>query len=404
MAELVFVGDLILDAPDPASYFSSCREAIAGDLAVAQVEWPHTTRGQVCALEVPAPGAPPENLAALPELGFAVATVASNHTFDQGPFGVLDTITELRRLGLATTGAGMTLAEARRPAVVEAGGLRIGVLAYNAVGPRESWATGVKAGTAFVRISQHYEVEGASPGSPPTEFTSPDYETLEAMQADIRGLRASVDVSPSASTRASRSRAPSSRSTSGRSRGAAIDAGADVVVGHHAHILKGVEVYRDRPIYHGLNHFVVAYSEQSSPASAGAAARRPVPGRSPIFKQIGEPDRSVLNFPYRREARHTMIARVSVDRDGVVSAGFVPCWIDERARPVAHGDDEQGRDDRRLRRRDHRRGRARHAASVAGRAGRVLRARLDGPDARPAVEQQPARRSPTRRRTRRAGS
>ncbi len=344
MVELVFVGDLILDAPDPASYFEHCREAIAGDVAVAQVEWPHTTRGQVCALEVPAPGAPPENLAALAELGFGVATVASNHTFDQGPFGVLDTVTELRRLGLATTGAGMTLPEARRPAVVEAHGLRVGVLAYNAVGPRESWATGVKAGTAFVRISQHYEVEGASPGSPPTEFTSPEYETLEAMQADVRELRASVDLVAVAFHKGvAFTRAQLAQYERPLAR-AAIDAGADVVVGHHAHILKGVEVYRDRPIYHGLNHFVVAYTEQSSPASAGAAARRPVPGRSPIFKQIGEPDRSVLNFPYRREARHTMVARVTVDRRGVVSAGFVPCWIDEQARPVAHSDDEQGRE------------------------------------------------------------
>ena len=92
MAELVFVGDLILDAPDPVSYFARCREAIAGDVAVAQVEWPHTDRGQVCALEVPAPGAPPANLTALRELGFGIATLASNHTFDQGPYGVLDTI------------------------------------------------------------------------------------------------------------------------------------------------------------------------------------------------------------------------------------------------------------------------------------------------------------------------
>ena len=35
---------------------------------------------------------------------------------------------------------------------------------------------------------------------------------------------------------------------------------------------------------------------------------------------------------------------MSVDAEGVVPAGFVPCWIDEQARPVAHGDDEQGRE------------------------------------------------------------
>jgi len=51
----------------------------------------------------------------------------------------------------------------------------------------------------------------------------------------------------------------------------------------------------------------------------------------------------VKNFPYARESRHTMVARVAVDATGVLEASFIPCWIDEGARPVAHGDDERGR-------------------------------------------------------------
>ncbi len=339
--ELVFVGDLILDAPDPGSFFAACLDAIAGDVAVAQVEWPHTNRGQVCAFEVPAPAAPPENLAALAGLGFKVATLASNHTFDQGPYGVGDTIEELRRLGLETAGAGATLAEARRPAIVEADGITVGVLSYNAVGPRESWATSVKAGAAYVRISQYYENEIASPGSPPTEFTAPDYDSLAAMEQDIRALAAEVDVvavvlhKGLAFVRAALAQyeRPLAR--------AAIDAGADVVVGHHAHMLRGVEVYRDRPIYHGINHFVTAYSPRSSPASADGAAARPAPPRAPVFAHLAAPDNRVVNFPFPAEARHTMVARVSVDRQGVVAAGFVPCWIDEQARPVALAGDAQ---------------------------------------------------------------
>jgi poly-gamma-glutamate capsule biosynthesis protein CapA/YwtB (metallophosphatase superfamily) len=113
VTEVTFVGDLILHARDPMSYFTECRSALTADVTVGQVEWPHTGRGQVCAFEVPAPAAPSENLAALAELGFMVATTASNHTFDQGPDGVADTVDELRRLGIATTGSGMTLARAR---------------------------------------------------------------------------------------------------------------------------------------------------------------------------------------------------------------------------------------------------------------------------------------------------
>jgi poly-gamma-glutamate synthesis protein (capsule biosynthesis protein) len=343
LLEIAFVGDLILHAPDALGFFACCREALRADVAVAQVEWPHTRRGFVCALEVPAPAAPPENLAALAELGFAVATVASNHTFDQGPHGVEDTLAELRRLGLRTTGAGMTLEEARRPAVVERGGLRIGFLAYNAVGPRESWATSVKAGAAYVRITQHYEVELASPGALATEFTAPDYDSLEAMQEDIRQLKREVDVvCVSLHKGIGFVRAQLAQYERPLAR-AAVDAGADVVVGHHAHILRGVEVYRGRPIFHGINHFVTAYDPSSNPAGPEAPRNRPLPKRSPILQQLTDPDRAVRNFPYRREARHTLVARVAVDAEGVREASFVPCWIDEEARPVAHGDDEQGR-------------------------------------------------------------
>jgi poly-gamma-glutamate synthesis protein (capsule biosynthesis protein) len=341
--EIAFVGDLILHAPGSAGFFARCRDAIRADIAVAQVEWPHTTRGLVCALEVPAPAAPPENLAALAELGFAVATLASNHTFDQGPHGVLDTVAELRRLGLATTGAGATLEEARQPAIVERGGLRLGFLAYNAVGPRESWATTVKAGVAYVRITEHYEVELASPGALATEFTAPDYDSLAHLQDDVERLKAQVDVvAVTFHKGVGFVRAQLAQYERPLAR-AAIDAGADIVVGHHAHILRGVEVYRGRPIFHGVNHFVTAYEPSSNPAGADAPRNRPFPTRSPIRQQLGTPDRDVVNFPYARESRHTMVARVAVDADGVCEASFVPCWIDEQARPVAHGDDEQGR-------------------------------------------------------------
>lgn len=341
--EIAFVGDLILHAPGSTGYFARCRDAVRAGVAVAQVEWPHTDRGLVCALEVPAPAAPPENLAALAELGFDVATLASNHTFDQGPHGVLDTVAELGRLGIATTGAGATLEEARQPAIVECDGLKLGFLAYNAVGPRESWATTVKAGAAYVRITEHYEVELASPGALATEYTAPDFDSLAELQDDVERLKARVDVvAVTLHKGIGFVRAQLAQYERPLAR-AAIDAGADVVVGHHAHILRGVEVYRGRPIFHGINHFVTAYEPSSNPAGTDAPSNRPFPKRSPIRQQLGTPDRDVVNFPYARESRHTMVARVAVDADGVREASFVPCWIDEQARPVAHGEDDQGR-------------------------------------------------------------
>jgi poly-gamma-glutamate capsule biosynthesis protein CapA/YwtB (metallophosphatase superfamily) len=337
-----YVGDLILGASGADRYFELARDALRRyDVTVAHVEWPHTHRGAYCAVEYPAPAAPPENLAALAACGVDVATLAGNHTFDQGPNGVQDTLSELHRLGIATTGAGMNLAEARRPAVVRLDGLSVGFLSYNAVGPRESWATPLKAGAAWVNVLSHYELEMASPGSQPTEYTFVEQSSLEDMQADVEELAKAVDlVSVSFHKGMGFVHAELAQYERALAR-AAIDAGAHVVVGHHAHILRGVEVYKGRPIFHGLNHFVTAYEPRSNPRSE--ATNRPFFGRrSPILRGV-EPDRTVKNWPYSRESRHTMIARVTVDEHLVLGAGFQPAYIDEEARPQVVGDDPLGR-------------------------------------------------------------
>lgn len=338
--ELLFVGDLMLSAPDPGRYFDHVRDILAAaDVAIGHLEWPHTDRGQVCVVDIPAPANPVSYLDAVAGCGFQVMTLAGNHMFDQGPYGVLDSVAGLRERGIVPVGAGATVDEARAPAIVERDGLRLGFLSYNAVGPRESWATSVKAGVAPVRVHNHYELDIASPGSTPTEHTSLDQESEAAMRADIAALRSKVDVVCVSfhkgmgflRARLAQYERPLVH--------AAVDAGADVVVGHHAHILKGVEVYRDRPVFHGINHFVPAYTEHSDPLSPRAS--RPRPKHAPSL-DFFLPDPGTAPFPFPRESRHTMIARVVVDGGGVREAGFVPCYIGDDARPVPHGDDADG--------------------------------------------------------------
>jgi poly-gamma-glutamate synthesis protein (capsule biosynthesis protein) len=330
--DVLFVGDLMLSAPDPARFFAPSREILAGaDIAVGHLEWPHTERGQVCVVDIPAPANPPGHLDAVADAGFDVVTMAGNHMFDQGPYGVADSIAAVRARGMEPVGAGMTVEEARRPAVVSRDGLTFGFLSYNAVGPRESWATPVKAGVAPVRVINHYELDVASPGSAPAEFTSLDQETEEAMRADIAALAAVVDV-VCVSVHKGMGFVHAKLATYERPLArAAVDAGADVVIGHHAHILRGVEVYRGRPIFHGINHFVPAYTAETDPL--GSHGTRPRPRNAPSL-DFFTPDPGRAPFPFPRDSRHTMIARVTVDRDGVVEAGFVPCQLDTDAIPV----------------------------------------------------------------------
>jgi Bacterial capsule synthesis protein PGA_cap len=299
---------------------------------IGHVEVPHSTADVQISTDVPAPPADPAGLAAPGEAGFHVVTLAGNHIYDVGDVGVADTIKYAREAGLATVGAGVTLAEAKRPAIVERGGLRLGVLSYNLVGPRESWATSTKAGCAYVKVLTHYELDHASPGGPPNIYTFADPAGLDAMAADIAALAAEVDVvlvsmhkgvghTPAVLAMYER---PVAR--------AAIDAGAHAVFGHHAHIMRGIEVYRGAPIFHGLGNFVTVTrvltpTGNDNPERAAWARKR-------VQLYGFAPDPAMPFYPFHPESRNTVIAVCRFDRDGLVSAGFVPCWIDGAGRPT----------------------------------------------------------------------
>ncbi len=333
---LLLLGDLILDEPDPDSFFAPSRALLGeADLVVGHVEVPHTSRGVPSSVDIPAPPADPDHLAALARAGVDVATLAGNHIFDSGPAGIEDTIAELRRLGIATAGAGMNIDEARAPAIVEADGLRVGVLSYNCVGPRESRATSRKAGCAALDVLTHYELDYAGPGGPPRIYTFVTPESLEVLRGDVLALREVVDVVVVAFHKGIGHLpvvVPAYERELART---AIDCGADVVVGHHAHILRGIELYRGKPVFHGLGNFV-AVTHALTPSGGGAdelaawsQRRRELFGFAP--------DRAMPFYPFHPESRNTMVADCRISADGEIEAGFVPCWIDDQGRPVPVG-------------------------------------------------------------------
>lgn len=329
---LLMVGDLILDEPHPDAFFDPSRAVLQrGDVVIGHVEVPHTRRGSESSTDIPAPPADPAHLQALARAGFHVATLAGNHIADAGPLGITDTVETLRGLGLATTGAGDNLAAARTPAIVERSGRRVGVLSYNCVGPRESWATSKKAGCAYVKVLTHYELDHASPGGPPTIYTFAAPESLQSMADDIALLRARVDTVVVALHKGVGHTPARIEMYETAASHAAVDAGADIVIGHHAHIMRGIELYRGRPIYHGLGNFVcvtraLSMAGNHSPERLAWARRR---------EQLYgfAPDPAMPTYPFHPESRHTAIARCTVAEDGTLEAGFVPCWIDAQARP-----------------------------------------------------------------------
>lgn len=338
---LLLVGDLILDEPAPDRLFDRARATLErADVLAGHVEVPHTARGRESSLDVPAPPSDPANLHALRRAGFHVATLAGNHIADAGPEGIEDTVAELRTLGIQTTGAGAHLADAHGPAIVERDGVRFGFLSYNCVGPRESWATSAKPGCAFVKVLTHYELDYATPGGPPTIYTFADPVTQERMAHDIATLRTQVDV-VTVALHKGLGHTPATLAMYERPLSkAAIDAGADVVVGHHAHILQGIEVYRGKPIFHGLGNFVTVTRALSVDANASPERLAWAKKRRKLFGF--EPDPAYPTYPFHPEAKNAMIGWCEVGPSGVIRAGFHPCWIHPDGDPEVLGASGRG--------------------------------------------------------------
>jgi poly-gamma-glutamate capsule biosynthesis protein CapA/YwtB (metallophosphatase superfamily) len=339
---IMATGDLVLDEPNAPFFFEPSRELLrSADLTIGQIEVPHSYSTETASVDVPAPPADPENLKAAADAGIAIATLAGNHVYDCGPQGIAETIQFSTEAGMLTTGAGMTLAEARTPAIVERGGQRIGVLDYNCVGPRESWATSKKPGAAFVKVLTHYELDSANPGGPPSIYSFCDPASLEAMRSDIRSLSADVDVVIVALHKGIGHMPAEIAAYEYEVSHAAIDSGASAVIAHHAHIMRGIEIYNGKPIFHGLGNFVtvtmaLSSGDDNSPERQAWAKRRK--------KLFGfSPDPSMPTYAFHPESRNTAVAVIRVDASGEVTAGFVPCWIDQDARPIPLADTADGR-------------------------------------------------------------
>jgi len=339
---IMAVGDLILDEPEAERFFDLSAPVLrTGDVVVGQVEVPYTIRGVERSSDVPAPASDPRNLSALASAGFNVATLAGNHIYDAGETGVRDTIDHLADLGIPAVGAGMSIDEARRPVVLERKGIRFGFLSYNCVGPKDSWATRNKAGCAYVHILTHYELDHATPGGPPSIYTFAEPQSLEAMEDDIQNLRPLCDVLIVALHKGIGHIPAKLAMYEKQVSRAAIEAGADMILGHHAHILRGIDLYKGKPVFHGLGNFVtvtraLSPDENSSPERQEWAKRR-----KELFGF--EPDPECPIFPFHPEARHTIIAKCTVDGRTISRISYIPCLINKQGQPEALGNDERGR-------------------------------------------------------------
>jgi poly-gamma-glutamate synthesis protein (capsule biosynthesis protein) len=199
---------------------------------------------------------PPEVIQALTLAGFDGLTVATNHVFDCGQAscgtkGFLRTLELLDGAGIAHVGGGRTLEEALAPAIFEVRGVRIGVLGFDDVAAMDLEATDTAPGTAPLDDDYREEREAGEPA-----FYRPASELgLQRFTAAIRALRARADVViVQVQSGTEDTHDPTGRSI--KALRAAIDAGADLVIGNQAHWPQAIETRGNGYIAYALGNFI----------------------------------------------------------------------------------------------------------------------------------------------------
>jgi poly-gamma-glutamate capsule biosynthesis protein CapA/YwtB (metallophosphatase superfamily) len=249
--KLALVGDVMLgrgvaaeiERRRPESFWGDLLPALTGsDLVVANLEcalthhatpwtrWPKVFHFR----------APPQAVPVLQAAGVRLVSLANNHVLDYEVEGLLDTLRVLDEAGIAHAGAGKELPQARNPAVVEAAGLRVGMLAFTDNEP--GWAAGARRpGTNYLEIRPD-----------PRHLGVVELSANQAREQGAQFVILSLHWGPNMVQRP-----PAHFRRFAR---AAVERGVDLVYGHSAHVFQGVGVHAGRPILYDTGDFVDDYA------------------------------------------------------------------------------------------------------------------------------------------------
>ncbi len=232
------VGDIMLGhraAPflakeGPDYYFLNVLPVLRqASFVVGNLECPLSERGAAVESKKFTLRAAPGAVRALQAAGVRVATLANNHMMDFGPLALEDTLATLGENGILASGAGMDLDDARAPALLKVGGRTIAFLSYSLTFPLEFYASRGRPGTA------------------------PGYK--DYVRADIEAVRPKADLVV-VSFHWGAELMPAAKDYQQALGRSAIDWGADLVLGHHPHVLQELELYKGRLIAYSLGNFV----------------------------------------------------------------------------------------------------------------------------------------------------
>ncbi len=257
----IFIQETLPQTPELAGIRGCLGEA---DIAFGNLEAPVSERGEPTDKWINM-RMPPALLDDVVALGFDIVTLANNHMWDFGEVAFRDTLSHLGERELGHVGAGENLDAAWRAEIVSLGETKVAFLgATSTLGPGSAAAAN-RPGVAPIRVSEAYHIDASAsieqPGSAPYVHTRAWRDDLERAIAAVQAAREQAEfvvlalhwgVPPFWRPRFQDGLADYQVEVGH----ALIDAGADLIVGHHPHSLQAVEAYRGKPIFYSLGNFV----------------------------------------------------------------------------------------------------------------------------------------------------
>lgn len=321
------VGDVQINREDPRSAFVHVLDSLKdGDFRFCQLEATISDQGVVRPdVQNPHHRVPPKIIEGLVAAGFNAVTMAGNNNMDYGPEALFDTIKRLKENGIEAIGAGKNIHEARQPHYFKIRDVTLAIVDTCSILREGYAATKTRAGISPLHVSTFYEpLENIyeQPGTPSRTVTVPNWDDLSAVcnliseaksQADYViacfhwGVHFTYDLAMYQPDFAY----------------AAIDAGADTVIGTHPHCLQAMDTYKNKPIFYSMSNFVFDQPERHAPQSLKTGYLR--------FYGFST-ESGARGNPHPRHCRDTMIVHLTFSKSGI-TAEITPAHIGEDATP-----------------------------------------------------------------------
>jgi poly-gamma-glutamate synthesis protein (capsule biosynthesis protein) len=168
---------------------------------------------------------PPEHSKSIKNAGFDVVALANNHIMDYGVKALQTTLKTLDHMDIQYCGAGMNLAEARKPVIMEKNGVKIGFLSYSKTFPFSFYAKDDEPGTA--PGYEQYLREDIPKLKEQVDFVIVSFYWASIMQKDPKKYQVHLARQ-------------------------SINLGADIIIGHHPYTIQPLEIYKGKPIFYSV--------------------------------------------------------------------------------------------------------------------------------------------------------